>query len=81
MGKEIDSKLLLKSIAPGGYIYIRLLEELETSSNAFNDEMENTIFIPEVNSTDDNLIAAVDLSQANINSNLRPLLSSDYYFV
>ena len=27
-GKEIDSKLLLKSIAPSGWIYLRLLEEL-----------------------------------------------------
>ena len=64
IGKAIDSKLLLKFIALGGCVYIRLLEELETSSNAFDLEneipMENTIFSPEIDSADDNLIAAVD---------------------
>ena len=27
-GKDIDAKLLLKSIAPSGWVYLRLLEEL-----------------------------------------------------
>ena len=44
-GRKIDSKLLLKSIAPTGCIYIRLLAELDDES----DEMlEHSVFsIPE----------------------------------
>ena len=30
-GKDIDAKLLLKSIAPSGWVYLRLLEELPDS--------------------------------------------------
>ena len=40
LGKEIDAKLLLKSIAPGGYVYIRLLEKPETSINSYDVENE-----------------------------------------
>ena len=41
-GKKIDTKLLLKSIAPSGCVYLRLLRELETSSDvSLDNEMMN----------------------------------------
>ena len=40
VGKEIDAKLLLKSIAPAGCVYIRLLEELQSCSDPFNEQDE-----------------------------------------
>ena len=67
LGKEIDAKLL-KSIAPGGYVYIRLLEKLETSINSY--DVENEIPVEStsaIDDTDDNLIATLDLSEANTN--------------
>ena len=68
VGKEIDAKLLLKSIGPAGCVYIRLLEELQSCSDLFNEQdeipMDNTIFTPEIDSTDDSLISTVDLSQS-----------------
>jgi hypothetical protein len=68
VGKEIDAKLLLKSIAPAGCVYIRLLEELQSCSDPFNEQdeipMDNTIFTPEIDGTDDSLISTVDLSQS-----------------
>lgn len=46
-GKEIDSKLLLKSIAPSGWIYLRLLEELPSMINS-DKQLEVPVFeVPE----------------------------------
>ena len=68
LGKEIDAKLLLKSIAPGGYVYIRLLEKLETSINSYDVENEIPVeSTSEIDDTDDNLIATLDLSETNTN--------------
>ena len=39
-GKEIDSKLLLKSIAPSGWIYVRLLEELPSMIDPSDKQLE-----------------------------------------
>ena len=41
-GKDIDAKLLLKSIAPSGWVYLRLLEELPDS---FMDPSDNFLFL------------------------------------
>ena len=47
-GKEIDSKLLLKSIAPSGWIYLRLLEELPSMIDPSDKQLEVPVFeIPE----------------------------------
>lgn len=72
-GKEIDAKLLLKSIAPGGYVYIRLLEELLPMGlcDPFDEQYEipfdSTMFSTETDANDDNLIATIDLTQPNLN--------------
>ena len=67
LGKEIDAKLL-KSIAPGGYGYIKLLEKPETSINSYDVENEIPVeYTSEIDDTDDNLIATLDLSEANTN--------------
>ena len=41
-GKDIDAKLLLKSIAPSGWVYLRLLEELPDS---FMDPSDKKLFV------------------------------------
>lgn len=47
-GKEIDSKLLLKSIAPSGWIYLRLLEELPSMIDPSDKQLEVPVFeVPE----------------------------------
>jgi len=47
-GKEIDSKLLLKSIAPSGWIYLRLLEELPSMTDPSDRQLEVPAFeVPE----------------------------------
>ena len=47
-GKEIDSKLLLKSIAPSGWIYLRLLEELPSMIDPTDKQLEVPVFeVPE----------------------------------
>ena len=47
-GKEIDSKLLLQSIAPSGWIYSRLLEELPSMIDPSDKQLEVTVFeVPE----------------------------------
>ena len=47
-GKEIDSKLLLKSIAPSGWIYLRLLEELPYMIDPTDKQLEVPVFeVPE----------------------------------
>ena len=43
-GKEIDSKLLLKSIAPSGWIYLRLLEELPSMIDPSDKQLEVPVF-------------------------------------
>ena len=47
-GKKIDSKLLLKSIAPSGWIYLRLLEELPSMIDPSDRQLEVPVFeVPE----------------------------------
>ena len=47
-GTEIDSKLLLKSIAPSGWIYVRLLEELPSMIDPSDKQLEVPVFeVPE----------------------------------
>ena len=47
-GKEIDSKLLLKSIASSGWIYLRLLEELPSMIDTSDKQLEVPVFeVPE----------------------------------
>ena len=72
-GKEIDSKLLLKSIAPSGCLYLRLLEELpasmldpsdkllEASPFAFEVERTEVVCSSDSASGEDNLL--IDLTQ------------------
>ena len=72
-GKEIDSKLLLKSIAPSGCLYLRLLEELPASmldrsdtlleASPFDLEVERTDVVcsSDAASGEDNLL--IDLTQ------------------
>ena len=43
-GKEIDSKLLLKSIAPSGCLYLRLLEELPSMLDPTDRQFEVSVF-------------------------------------
>ena len=73
LGKEIDSKLLLKSIAPSGCLYLRLLEELpasmldlsdillEASPFAFEVERTEVVYSSDSASSEDNLL--IDLTQ------------------
>ena len=51
-GKDIDAKLLLKSIAPSGWVYLRLLEELPDS---FMDPSDKKLLVSPfaVEDTDD----------------------------
>ena len=42
--KEIDSKLLLKSIAPSGCSYLRILEELPSMLDPSDKQLEVSVF-------------------------------------
>ena len=70
IGRKIDSKRLLKSIAPTGYIYIRLLAELPDESD---DMLHYSIFnIPE-NQTETSSVKGKVCTRANCGPSGRSL--------
>jgi len=75
-GKEIDAKLLLKSVARSGYLYLRMLEELPSMNVPSDRELERSAFdfgerkIEPVSPTDPNSRGdlRIDLTQPTLSS-------------